>query len=127
MTEYQAGACNIGQAEQRKRYATGIAGFLAAALLVLAVFAFDLETHWLLAAVAPLFLGFLGVLQARERFCVGFAMAGVYDVSDTGGQRTEAPDDARRADQRRAVLLQVKALLAAIAVSGALYLGVQSL
>jgi hypothetical protein len=121
MTEYQAGACNIGQAERRKRYATGIAGFAAAIVLAVGVVVLNVEAHWLLAVAAPLFVGFLGLFQGREQFCVGFAMAGVYDVSDTGAQRREAPADARRADQRRAVLLQAKALLAAIAVTLALY------
>lgn len=124
MSDYQPGACNIGQAEQRKRYTTGILGFLAAAILTLAVFALELGTHWLLAAVAPLFLGFLGLFQGREQFCVGFAMAGVYDVSESGSTRRDAPSDARRADQRRAVLLQAKALLTAIAATLALYVAV---
>jgi hypothetical protein len=121
MTEYQAGACNIGRAERRKRYATGLAGFGAALVLAAGVLVLNVETPWLLAVAAPLFVGFLGLFQARAQFCVGFAMAGVYDVSDSGGQRREAPIDAKRTDQRRAILLQAKALLAAIAVTLALY------
>lgn len=124
MTEYQAGACNIGRAEQRKRYATGLAGFLAAGLFTVAVVALGLESQWLLAVAAPLFVGFLGLLQGREQFCVGFALAGVYDVSESGDQRTDAPGDRARADRRRAIRLQAKALLATLAVTLALYLAV---
>jgi len=118
--EYQPGACNIGHAERRKRYLGGVLGFGATALLVAAVATLQAPPVWLLAAVGPLFVGFLGVLQARAGFCVGFAMAGVYDVSDDGGQRRPAPEDGQRADRKRAIVLPVKAL--ALATAGALVL-----
>jgi hypothetical protein len=121
MAEYQPGACNIGHAERRKRYRSGVAGFAATALLVAGVAAFDASQTWLLAAVAPLFGGFLGVLQARAGFCAGFAMAGVYDVSETGGSRQSAPAHGQRADRRRAIVLPLQALLAAVVSAVALY------
>ena len=127
MPEYQPGACNIGHAERRKRYLTGVAGFAVAALLVVAVATVHADPAWLLAAVAPLFVGFLGVLQARARFCVGFAMAGVYDVSVTGGNREPASEGGQRADRKRAIVLSVKALAAATVVALALYVGAGAL
>lgn len=120
MTQYQPGACNIGRAERRKRYLSGVLGFAATALLVAAVATLQVSPTWLLASVAPLFVGFLGVLQARAGFCVGFAMAGVYDVSDDGGERRPAPEDGQRADRKRAIVLPAKAL--ALATAGALAL-----
>ncbi|WP_353634826.1 hypothetical protein ABSL23_04190 [Halobacterium sp. NMX12-1] len=127
MTEYQPGACNIGHAERRRRYLTGVAGFAAAALLVAAVATVHADRAWLLAAVAPLFVGFLGVLQARARFCVGFAMAGVFDVSASGERRQPAPEAGQRADRKRAIVLSVKALAAATVGALALYLAAGAL
>ncbi|CQH62091.1 uncharacterized protein HHUB_3637 [Halobacterium hubeiense] len=127
MTEYQPGACNIGHAERRRRYLTGVAGFAAAALLVAAVATVHADRAWLLAAVAPLFVGFLGVLQARARFCVGFAMAGVFDVSASGDRRQPAPEAGQRADRKRAIVLSVKALAAATVGALALYLAAGAL
>lgn len=122
MAEYQPGACNIGHAERRKRYLSGVAGFAATALLVVGVATVDAPRTWLLAAVVPLFGGFLGVLQARAGFCAGFAMAGVYDVSETGGNRQSAPAAGQRADRRRAIALPLQALAAAVVGALALYL-----
>ncbi|NIB98242.1 hypothetical protein [Halobacterium sp. R2-5] len=122
MPEYQPGACNIGHAERRRRYLTGVIGFAATALLVAAVATLQTPPVWLLATVAPLFVGFLGVLQARAGFCVGFAMAGVYDVSDDGGNRHTAPEAGQRADRKRAIVLPVQALALATAAALALYL-----
>ncbi|MGB9964384.1 hypothetical protein [Halobacterium hubeiense] len=127
MPAYQPGACNIGPAERRKRYLTGVAGFAATALLVAAVATLHADRAWLLAAVAPLFVGFLGVLQARKRFCVGFAMAGVYDVSADGGDRESAPAAGQRADRKRAIVLSVQALAAATATALALYVAAGAL
>ncbi|MFB6269275.1 MAG: hypothetical protein ABEH83_04980 [Halobacterium sp.] len=121
MAEYEPGACNIGRAEQRQRYLTGVASFGAAALLVAAVATVDAPRTWLLATVAPLFSGFLGVMQARAQFCAGFALAGVYDVSDSGGNRRTAPEDGQRADRRRAIVLPAKALAAATVVAVLIY------
>jgi len=122
MAEYRPGACNIGHAERRKRYLSGVAGFAATALLVVGVATLDASRTWLLAAVAPLFGGFLGLLQARAGFCAGYAMAGVYDVSETGGNRQSAPADGQRADRRRAIVLPLQALAAAAVGAVALYL-----
>lgn len=123
MPAYQPGACNIGHAERRKRYLTGVVGFAVAALLVVAVAALHADPAWLLAAVAPLFVGFLGVLQARANFCVGYAMAGVYDVTVSGERRQPAPEAGQRADRKRAIVLSVKALVAATVGALALYVG----
>ncbi|MCG1004455.1 MULTISPECIES: hypothetical protein [Halobacterium] len=127
MTEYQPGACNIGHAERRKRYLSGVAGFGAAALLVVAVATLHADPAWLLAAVAPLFVGFLGVVQARAKFCVGFAMAGVYDVSGSGDSQRPAPEAGQRADRKRAIVLSVAALAAATASALALYVAAGAL
>ncbi|MGB9987007.1 hypothetical protein [Salarchaeum japonicum] len=123
MTEYQPGVCNIGAGEQRKRYAFGVAGFAVAAAVAVAVYAFSFPAVWMLAAVVPLFAGFEGVLQGAQRFCAGFATAGIYDVSDSANDRHEVVDDAaRRADRRKAVRIHVQSLVGAAVTGAALYL-----
>ena len=116
--EYQAGQCNIGPGEQRKRLRFGALGFLATAVWVGIVAAFGLPAWTLIAAVGPLFGAVMGVLQARERFCVGFALQGVFD---TGSGRDAVEDEAaRRADRQRAYRLVARS--GAYALAGALAL-----
>ncbi|GAA0649593.1 hypothetical protein [Salarchaeum japonicum] len=123
MTEYQPGACNIGGGEQRKRYAFGVAGFAVAAAAFVAVYALSLPAVWTLATLVPLLAGFEGVLQGAQRFCAGFATAGIYDVSADGNDRRDVTDDAaRRADRRKAVRIHVQSLVGATATGAALYL-----
>jgi len=123
MSEYKAGVCNIGAAETRKRYAFGTAGFLAALLLAVGLYTFAFDPLAMLVVAVPLFVGFEGVLQAYDHFCAGFAMAGVYDVSDTGGDRHEIPsEDALIADRQRAIQIHMQALVGAVVTAAFLYL-----
>ena len=119
---YRPGACNIGRAERRKRYAVGVLGFLFAAAVVAVVVAVALPPAALLSTALPLFGGFLGYLQGRRRFCVAFARAGVYDTSEEGGERREVtdPDDHDR-DTTAARTLYRDAALAAAATAIVLY------
>lgn len=114
--EYEPGVCNIGPGERRKRYALGALSGVAAVALVVAVVALDLPTWALLATVFPLYGAALGTLQARERFCVGFASMGLFDTGDGTGEVTD--DAALEADRERAVRLNARAL--AYGIVGAL-------
>lgn len=120
--EYQPGRCNIGPAEQRKRYALGAGSLVAAVVLVGAVAGFDLAAWTLLLSVFPLYGAAMGFLQAQFQFCVGFAALGVYDV---GGGQTDVPDQsAFEADRSRAIKLNVTALaVAAIGAAAVYYVG----
>lgn len=122
MVEYEPGACNIGRAERTKRRYLGYLGFLAGALVVVAVPLARLDPLWLLASAAPFYGGFLGLLQARAGFCAGFGLAGVYDVSEAGESRRDVTDaDARKADRRKALTLQLEAAGLAVVAAGVVY------
>lgn len=122
-TEYEPGACNIGRAERRVRYGFGAASFVVAAGLVLAVPVLSWPRWVLLLSVLPLFGGFIGYYQGREAFCVRFAVAGVYNVTDRlGTHERVAGDDASRADRRRARRLTARAALSAAVVAFVVYL-----
>ncbi|SDM17135.1 hypothetical protein SAMN04487949_1131 [Halogranum gelatinilyticum] len=125
MTEYQPGVCNIGRSEQRRRSALGALGLLATLAVVLWVFATDTSRLYLLVTAAPFFLVAEGFLQARSGFCPGFATAGIYDVSDDGGERQQVADaEARAADRRRARRLHLHAAgLAALATGVVFFVG----
>ena len=114
--EYQPGVCHIGPAQQRRRLLLGIASLLLAAGLVAAVVAVGWPRWALLLAVFPLYGAAMGYLQYRERFCVGFAGIGVFDVGD--GTNQVLDEAALAADRKRAVRLNAKSV--AVGVVGAI-------
>ena len=113
--EYQPGVCNIGPAQQRRRLLLGIASLLLAVGLVAAVVAVGWPRWALLLSVFPLYGAAMGYLQYRERFCVGFAGIGVFDVGD--GTNQVLDEAALAADRKRAVRLNAKSV--AVGVVGA--------
>ncbi|MDY6771354.1 MAG: hypothetical protein SV186_05385 [Candidatus Nanohaloarchaea archaeon] len=116
--EYQPGSCNIGRAELRKRAYLGIAGFLFASAVLTGIIYLGLSVIALLPLFAGFSLGFEGYFQTRYRFCAGFAMQGIYDVSEEGGNRHEVPDsDAHRQDLRQALKIHLYSFLSAGAVT----------
>lgn len=121
-TEYRPGACNLGQTERRVRYGFAVVSFLLAAALVLAAILETLPRWALLVTAAPLFGGFISYLQGREGFCVGYAVAGIYNVSDTVGEHGAVTDeDAVRRDRHNALSLLTRAAVPAIVVPLLLY------
>ncbi len=116
--EYQPGTCNIGKAETKKRAYFGMAGFILAAAIMTGI----LYLGWSRLALGPLLLafviGFEGYFQTRYRFCAGFAMQGIYDVSEDGDSQEKVTDEqAHRADLRKAVTIHMYAIGSAMLVT----------
>jgi hypothetical protein len=98
---YLAGACNIGPWEIRRRRAFAIVGFAAAAALLAALVAVHVPAVARVVLLLPLWGGMFSWLQARRRFCAGFAVAGIANFGDGETTRRSIADEAaRRADLR---------------------------
>lgn len=120
--EYRPGTCNIGSAERQRRFRIGWVSFLVAAVYTVVAVMSSWPRWTLLLAVVPWFGGFLGYLQGRRAFCIGFAMRGVYNVGDAVGTETPVEDpEAVQADRREARRLTVVAVVAATVVTGLIY------
>lgn len=116
--DYQPGTCNIGKAETKKRAYLGMAGFVLAAAVMTGI----LYLQWSTLALGPLLLffaiGFEGYFQTRYRFCAGFAVQGVYDVSEDGESRQEVTDEkAHREDIKKALKIHLYAIGSAMLVT----------
>ena len=106
--EYQPGVCNIGPTQQRRRLLLGVGSLVAAAVYVAAVVSLAWPQWSLVASVLPLYGAAMGWLQYRERFCIGFAGMGVFDVG--GGANEIQNEEALAADRKKAVRLNAKAV-----------------
>jgi len=96
---YVPGVCNIGPWEIRRRRTIGIVGIVAAIVLFAALVAAGAPPIARLLVLLPLWGGTLSWLQARRRFCAGFAMAGISNFTDgEAGRRAVTDPAAHRAD-----------------------------
>ena len=116
---YVPGVCNIGEYEIARRRRSGLVGIgvaVAIAAVTLAVAAPPVVRF--VAVLLALTAGLSTYLQARRRFCVGFAAAGVENLGpDRGSVRRIGDAEARAADRRTALRLIRDALFLAAPVA----------
>ncbi len=105
---YVAGACNIGPWEIRRRRMSAIAAVAAAVALFAILVASGVPVWTRLLLLVPLWGAGISWLQARRRFCVAFAMAGISNFGDGGASRQAVVDPAQRELDRRAMAALVR-------------------
>jgi len=113
MSQYQPGVCNIGPQEIRKRQRVAIFGYSLSAILILVHILFN--TPFIASLLfATLFVGSVGYVQSRKKFCLAFGLMGTFNVSE---ELKKVVDPASlKADRRTAniILLQSAALALAL-------------
>lgn len=123
MEEYKPGVCNIGKKEIRKRYLFGAAGLVAAILLAYVIVAFHLPKLSLIASFIFFMLGFEGLYQGHFKFCAGFASAGIYDLTGSGGKRSKVTDkESHRIDMKRAMRIHALSIISALILTIVIFL-----
>ncbi|MUV90062.1 hypothetical protein GJ629_09285 [Halapricum sp. CBA1109] len=118
-SQYQAGACNIGGRERESRRRLGYAGFALAVVYTLAAMALSLPPDFAAGTGVLVYGGALGVLQARERFCVAYGMTGQYGFDGEEGAIEDSA--ARSTDLKRSLVLSAKASLLGVLGTGVGY------
>ncbi len=113
-TDYQPGACNIGPAEIRRRRRIGYVGVAGAIALAAVLLAVDAPAWTRLAVALPAAAGLSGLIQARERFCAGFGMAGLQNMGELGSQVAVEGAEARAADRRKAMRINATSMVAGL-------------
>src|SRR5271157_715713 len=122
MSKYKPGVCNIGKREIRKRYALATVGFVISAIVPYAVLSSNLPQWVLLLSFIPLLMGFEGFYQGHSKFCAGFAAAGVYDFTGSGGSRSQVTDpEPHKKDMRRAMHIHIYSIISSIIIVSIIY------
>lgn len=98
---YQAGVCNIGPAEIRRRRRTGHVGLIATVGLAALLIAGGAPPLARLLVGAPAMLAASGYLQAHLRFCAAYGTLGLQNFGEAGEAVAVADADARARDRAR--------------------------
>ena len=115
---YVPGVCNIGPWEIRRRRTFGIIGFAAAIVLFVALVAAGAPPIARLLVLLPTWGGAFSWLQARRRFCAGFAVAGISNFADGDAGRQAITDpSAHRADMAATLRMTRDSFLIALPVT----------
>ena len=122
MSNYQAGACNIGPSEIKRRKqgaAFGAVLYLATAISFVATSA---PTATRLITFIPAMLFSVGYIQSKRKFCVAFGILGVFNFEKTGNTRKITLNQDLKADRKYAVKLLLHSVLVAIALTAVVVL-----
>jgi len=113
---YRPGVCNIGPRETSRRRRAGHVGLAATIGLLALLVAVDAPPVTRLALAIPATISASGYLQARLKFCAGFASLGIYNFGETGDSVAVADEAARAADRRRGLQISVASFAIGVAV-----------
>jgi hypothetical protein len=102
---YLAGTCNIGDEEIARRRRTGHVGVGATVGLLGLLLATRAPRPARLVIALPAMLAAAGYLQAWQRFCAGYGLAGLYNFGRRGERRRVEDPAAAAADRAAAVRL----------------------
>lgn len=115
-SNYIPGVCNINPWEIKRRRMTGHIGLVLT--IVLAAIALIMHVNWVFRTVIiiPAFISAIGYLQARNKFCVGFASAKQQHADD--GEVVEITDkEALAKDKQKTRSMNLQATIIAAAVT----------
>ena len=118
MREYVPGACNIGAREIMHRRAVGIAALVFALISGYTLLAADDLTRsarW--GIFFPLFVSAIGFIQARNKFCMAYGLAGTFNFGKIGDMERVFDAESKKIDRRKALLIVVQSALIAALVT----------
>ena len=110
-TGYESGVCNIGADEIRRRNYGGWMGLLITAVAYAVLVVSGVNPWWRLLLFFPAAASASGFLQARLRFCTGFARRGIFNFGSLGEAHQVVDQAARASDQRRGNQIAIYASL----------------
>jgi hypothetical protein len=108
-------ACNIGPRERRKRRLLGFVALTAGVAAAFVLVVYD-APRWSRAIIFfPIWIGGLGLMQAREKTCIALAARGVRNMD--AGEESIADESLAEQLRQKARHINRRALITAIAIT----------
>lgn len=114
--KYQAGVCNIGIDEKRKRMNTGYTGSIITILLWIIFIVSGVPRGYRLLTAIPAMIAAAGFIQAAMNFCAYFGLASVFNFNKIGRQAKIEDEYYRSLDRRKAYLIITYSVLVGLFV-----------
>lgn len=119
--EYQAGLCNIGPAEIKKRKNYFYLSLVGTIIFVLFLILAPISQTWLLLAFFPFFATMVNYLQVRNKFCVAFGYLSVVNFGDKSNRQRITNTDNHKADLKKIQLMFLQSILISLLATIILY------
>ena len=117
MSNYQAGACNIGPSEIKRRRQGALVGAVLFAITTILFVVTDASTSTRLVTFIPALLFAVGMIQSKRRFCVAYGFMGVFSFEKLGDTKKVTVNKDLKADKKYAVKLLLQSVAIAIVLT----------
>ncbi len=119
MSLYQPGVCNLGKNEVNKRWMGAVIGFGLTIILTALLIFFDFFMPYsVVIDFIPLMIGFEGIYQAQNKFCVAFAARGIYNFTGTADEKGKVINlEDHKLDLAKAKTIHLKSVVSSIIVT----------
>ena len=117
MSNYQAGACNIGPSEIKRRRQGALVGAVLFAITTILFVVTDASTSTRLVTFIPALLFAVGMIQSKRRFCVAYGFMGVFSFEKLGETKKVTVNQDLKADKKYAVKLLLQSVAIAIVLT----------
>jgi len=117
MSNYQAGTCNIGPSEIKRRRQGALVGAILFAITTLLFVVTDASTSTRLVTFIPALLFAVGMIQSKRKFCVAYGFMGVFSFEKLGDTKKVTVNQDLRADKKYAVKLLLQSVAIAIVLT----------
>lgn len=110
--DYVPGVCNIGAREIMRRRAVGIAALVFAIVSGYTLLMADELTRsarW--GIFFPLLVSAIGFIQARNKFCLAYGLAGTFNFGKIGDMQRIFDAESKRSDRRKAFMMLIQAAI----------------
>ena len=117
MSNYQAGACNIGPSEIKRRRQGALVGAILFAVTTILFVVTDASTTSRSVTFIPALLFAVGMIQSKRKFCVAYGFMGVFSFEKLGDTKKVTVNQDLKADKKYAVKLLLQSVAIAIVLT----------
>jgi predicted nucleic acid-binding Zn ribbon protein len=111
---YIPGVCNINPAEVAKRRKAGHFGLVLFIVLLIVLVVLSVSRYIRIILFVPAFISAIGYLQAKNKFCVGYASAGSQHADDIESAVPVTEAAYLEADKKRTKELYLQAAIVSL-------------
>ena len=117
MSQYQAGSCNIGGGEIKRRQIVAVFGAFFTLSSLVGFVTQDVSRSARMSIFLPALVFAIGFFQSRQKFCVAYGFMGTFNFGKMGQiSKVQSPEDRAR-DRKFALKLLGKAVLLAAVIT----------
>jgi predicted nucleic acid-binding Zn ribbon protein len=115
---YVPGVCNINTEEIASRRKVGHFGLIMFVVLLIIMLVANISHLYRVILFLPAFVASIGYLQARNKFCVGYASAGQQNASEGSKKASNIIDQrALTTDKQRARIMNLEAFCITVVIT----------